>query len=170
MDDYKENINKELDELNNSIKEVAKNANHMANSSVKLAENQQNVMKLAKETVTTVAQTDKVLELIKSIADQTNLLGLNAAIEAARAGEMGKGFSVVAEEVRKLATQSKDSVATIEEIIGKVNKSINDISEAIKNTVEVSEEQAASTEEINASIESITEKVETLRDNANKEL
>ncbi|PJI08138.1 MULTISPECIES: methyl-accepting chemotaxis protein [Clostridium] len=167
MDDYKENINKELDELNNSIKEVSKNANHMANSSVKLAENQQNVMKLAKETVNTVAQTDKVLELIKSIADQTNLLGLNAAIEAARAGEMGKGFSVVAEEVRKLATQSKDSVATIEEIIGKVNKSINDISEAIKNTVEVSEEQAASTEEINASIESVTEKVESLRDKAN---
>ncbi|MEO1253693.1 MAG: methyl-accepting chemotaxis protein [Bacteroidota bacterium] len=64
-----------------------------------------------------------ILSIIQSIASQTNLLALNAAIEAAQAGDAGKGFSVIASEIRKLAEQSQDSVKEIEELVANVQKS-----------------------------------------------
>ncbi len=90
------------------------------------------------ELTETIRQTDEIVAFIKNISNQTNLLGLNAAIESARVGEAGRGFSVVAEEVRKLAAVSAESVKNINASLNKIQGSIvmmNDKAVSIDKTV-----------------------------------
>ena len=99
----------------------------LENTSVQIAENQKAIEKAIGE-LQSLMRIDEMAAQILDITSQTNLLSLNASIEAARAGEAGRGFSVVADEIRQLAEQSKDAVVNIQNVTGKVNDAITKLS------------------------------------------
>lgn len=118
----------ELEEVTHSLKKVEKN---VSNLSMLLQNTAHNEVELANKLTLVSDNTNEVknvLNVINDIADQTNLLALNAAIEAARAGEHGRGFAVVADEVRKLAERTQKSLVEINATINVVTQSINGVS------------------------------------------
>lgn len=116
---------KEVDENTREIGTMASNSNHDMENVINSAKDVENAFKDLTVKVSNVGENVKkineITAFINNISEQTNLLALNAAIEAARAGEAGRGFSVVAEEIRKLAEQSKSSLEKINVLINSIS-------------------------------------------------
>jgi methyl-accepting chemotaxis protein len=98
--------------------------------------------------------TDGILDFVKDISTQTNLLGLNAAIEAARAGEAGRGFTVVAGEIRKMSASTNDSIGQIDTVLKSINASITAINSRITESNHIFTEE---TREFKTIVNSISE-------------
>lgn len=115
-----------------------------------------------------VENTSKILDMINNVAKNTRILGFNAGIEAARSGEHGKGFSVVAKEITKLADQSADSVNEIRVLLNTMKEKVDEVSKTVKETLHISETQTSSIIEISNSIQNLTEVAEKIDDLAQK--
>ena len=187
----------QLDEMDRSLSHMVDTTSHMTESSIESSETAQaggelvqktagqmqiieQAVKEAELVIAGLEQKSKditnILGVINGIADQTNLLALNAAIEAARAGEAGRGFSVVAEEVRKLAEQSGSSSKEIEtltnEIVEEIEKSqkmFKQVAGEVQSGLNITDETKVSFEKITHKTSEMTEQMKQMNGSA-KEL
>lgn len=155
------------DVLNDGISQISATMEELAASATTVSQNQNSLNQEIKNVNAVTGEINQVTTLIKDIADETRLLGLNAAIEAARAGEAGLGFGVVAQEIRKLSADSKQTVGTIQEFTKTIKESVEKTVHMGNETAMTVEQQAAAIEEVTASIQEIHSLTVQLTDLAN---
>ncbi|WP_331000765.1 methyl-accepting chemotaxis protein [Clostridium guangxiense] len=139
------------------VTELQEFSEELASTTQQLSSNSENMSGIVNETQDGIKYMDDIIKYIKSIADTTNLLGLNAAIEASRAGEQGRGFNVIAGEIRKLATNSKDSTAQINETLVKIKENINNILNVFNEFSDAGKTQAVQAENLASEGEKLNE-------------
>ncbi|NSW83075.1 MAG: Gfo/Idh/MocA family oxidoreductase [Syntrophothermus sp.] len=152
--------------LKTNVQEIASVMEEIAASASEINVNESNLAETIKDVQGISGQINEILNFIRSVADQTKMLGLNAAIEAARAGEHGRGFGVVAEEIRKLSDQSKETAEQIRKLTREIEDKVAKAGEASVNSVRQSQEQAAATEEVTASVMEMASMAEKLTEMA----
>jgi len=168
------------DEIKNKLISEAKNSNEVKEAIIKADDSLKAAIETIEETLQSIQfnaqnenelamklqqlsqdaeQVKNVLTVIREIADQTNLLALNAAIEAARAGEHGRGFAVVADEVRKLAERTQKSLGEIDATINVIVQAINAASNDMNKNIESVNKLTEKTSDVQERIENVSDKM-----------
>lgn len=155
--------------LAQSFEQISSAMQQLATTSMDVTENQTSLNNEILEVQQVSNEINAILGYFNDIANQTKMLGLNAAIEAARVGEAGKGFGVVSAEIRKLSENSKDSAAQIAKLTEKIQSSLQKTLGVSNATLSSTEQQAAAIQETNASVEEVTSLTAELAQLANAE-
>ncbi|WP_158583010.1 methyl-accepting chemotaxis protein [Lysinibacillus yapensis] len=148
---------------NNLLKtmgEMTEMTEQLAKVSDVISVNIQNISSDSESIIKMVEDAYQVIKSVQGVANQSKILGLNAAIEAARAGEYGKGFSVVANEIRRMADQSKDSAVNIIRYLEKVNEAVGKNNTSIQEIAAMAEEHSATLEDFRGSFDRIGQAAE----------
>ncbi|MEL7563810.1 MAG: methyl-accepting chemotaxis protein [Dehalobacterium sp.] len=148
--------------MENHIKTFDTTLQQIAAEAEELSATGQELGSISQETNSQVGETDHIIQVIRKIADQTNLIGLNAAIEAARVGEQGRGFAVVAEEVRKLAHSSSVSAKNIKQTLDRIKAAVEQINSAVKEVAAVANHQAVVLTEVTPAVNELTQLADTI--------
>lgn len=170
------------EELSASVQEIGRQASNSAEKALSAADATEKSVEQVKELSETSSKIGSIIGLIQDIAEQTNLLALNATIEAARAGEAGRGFAVVASEVKSLAEQTTKATVDISDQINAIQNSTDSSAESIGNVAsniaelnEIAsliaasvEEQSSATQEIAANVQQVANGTEGVNTNINE--
>ncbi|OCL26584.1 hypothetical protein U472_11395 [Orenia metallireducens] len=152
----KEELNKEIamqiEDISVAIQEIVEGSEEIASNSSYMEEMSQKIR-------SQIEEINNILRLVTDIVKRTRLLGLNASIEAAKAGEEGRGFAIVAEEVRNLSSNSANSVKKIEEELFKIKDLIANISDSIYQNSDTTKKEAETLQYIKDNIINIERKV-----------
>lgn len=162
-----------IDVLRRLSSELAATAGQMMTTTEQVASvskmiegNIQKISHDSQKMMKTVEDAYEVIKSIQDIANQSNILGLNASIEAARAGDHGKGFAVVANEIRRMADQSRDSAAHTIKFLETVSESMKHNNQSIQDIASMMGEHSISIQELNNSYHIITSAAEKLMETA----
>ena len=161
--------------LNNSAEELIKSSNEVGDIigqfieiASQLTEESKRLQNKADEITIKFKKTNQILDSIKKISSQTRLIGLNAAIEAARIGDVGRGFGVVADEIRKLSGHSNDASKEIENTLNELQNDLQKITEEVNSINSTVINHLGKAKEINTKIEKFDEISKLLLDLSNK--
>lgn len=151
------------DHYQQGMSEISAAIQQTAAASIAISQNEQKLHEEISDIHSIAQDIRNILEYIRSVADQTKMLGLNAAIEAARAGDSGRGFGVVAEEIRKLSETSKETANQIKVLTEHIEDKIKAASNSVSISLSSSQEQAAATQEMTASIEELASMIDEMK-------